>query len=142
MGLALVIMHILEIPTEHVRSPDRGYGYSACYVRSSGDVYSGYDSVYDSYGQADYWWLRSPCLEHDRKNAGYFIFSTGHVFGNWEVTVTDSYGINKLSAYFGIRFLRYNSPCTRSGSYVRFVYPVLASGEIGKYNYTYNSYGD
>ena len=35
---------------------------------------------------------RSPCFEHDRDNAGYFIFSTGHVFGNWEVTVTDSYG--------------------------------------------------
>lgn len=35
----------------------------------------------------------SPCLEHDRNNVGYFIFSTGHIFGNWEITVTDSYGI-------------------------------------------------
>lgn len=37
--------------------------------------------------------ISSPCLEHDRNNAGYFIFSTGHIFGNWEVTVPESYGI-------------------------------------------------
>ena len=71
----------------HIRSPAIDtVADSIFYIATDGGAYiSDYISTY-SYGR------RSPCFEHDRNNAGYFIFLTGHVFGNWEVTVTDSYG--------------------------------------------------
>ena len=71
----------------HIRSPAIDtVADSIFYIATDGGAYiSDYISTY-SYGR------RSPCFEHDRNNAGYFIFLTGHVFGNWEVAVTDYYG--------------------------------------------------
>lgn len=80
-------MSIFPTVYMHIRSPAIDtVADSIFYIATDGGAYiSDYISTY-SYGR------RSPCFEHDRNNAGYFIFSTGHVFGNWEVTVTDSYG--------------------------------------------------
>ena len=52
------------IPTEF-RSPDLGHGsgYYAYCVGSSGAVVDYVGAVY-SYGQADYWWLRSPGIDN------------------------------------------------------------------------------
>ena len=83
----LAAMSIFPTVYIHIRSPAIDtVADSIFYIATDGGAYiSDYMSTY-SYGR------RSPCFEHDRDNAGYFIFSTGHVFGNWEVTVTDSYG--------------------------------------------------
>lgn len=70
--------------------------------------------------------IGSPCLEHDRNNAGYFIFSTGNVFGNWEVTVPESYG-------------RSSPHRTDEGiSYVVYSYGGIGNGH---YNVNWDSYG-
>ena len=103
----LVVMSIFPTVYMHIRSPAIDtVADSIFYVSTNGGAYiSDYISTY-SYGR------RSPCFEHDRDNAGCFIFLTGHVFGNWEVTVIDSYG---------------NSPDI---SDVRFVWMIFPSGFI------------
>lgn len=78
----------MMVPTDYF-SPETDWDDGAWPIIRSGHLILDYGSVQYSYGI-----LRSPCFEHDRDDAGYFIFSTGHVFGNWEITVTDSYGLS------------------------------------------------
>lgn len=113
----------------HIRSPAIDtVADSIFYIATDGGAYiSDYISTY-SYGR------RSPCFEHDRDNAGYFIFLTGHVFGNWEVTVTDSYG-SPDTYYRGVFYISFNgmpvtehSHWTITYSYGIHIYPLSVHG--------------
>ena len=65
----------------------RSYAYL---VGSDGDVDSGND-VYDSYGQADYWWLRSPYPYHN--NLSWLVSPDGSVYYyDYVNSVYNSYG--------------------------------------------------
>ena len=149
----LVVMSIFPTVYMHIRSPAIDtVADSIFYVSTNGGAYiSDYISTY-SYGR------RSPCFEHDRDNAGCFIFLTGHVFGNWEVTVIDSYGnspdisdVRFVWMIFPSGFINHNldytisysygriSPVTTISEFTQIVYPngILNNGSYG----VDNSYG-
>ena len=68
-------------------------------VRDNGDIIY---STSDSYGQADYWWLRSPSTRYGYDNSAYAINLNGIVTDDYaNITVNhSSYGVMKYSYLF------------------------------------------
>ena len=67
-------------------------------MKSGGDMDEDYDT--SSYGQADYWWLRSPGNFY---HIAFFVNSSGDVdrtnyYGVWE----DSYGLSSYISIYSI----------------------------------------
>ena len=85
------------IPTELIYSPDYGGNGGRFYVSKTGSANSSYDfGMYSSYGQADYWWLRSPGDFGDDDNA-FYVDLRGNVN-----TVTHSYDESGVWYSYGV----------------------------------------
>ena len=85
---------VSEIPTG-THSPGNGDMHSFN-IFTNGDILAGgyKANIFESYGQADYWWLRSPVLGNDY---AYYVSGDGYV-DIFSYVIWDSCGI----IYFSI----------------------------------------
>ena len=81
--------YIVGFSYGNIHSPYTDYTGYACFVNSYGS--GDYDAWEESYGQADYWWLRSP--DTDVNDDAYWVVSSGSV-GFGDGVNYDSYGKN------------------------------------------------
>ena len=82
--------YIVGFSYGNIHSPYTDYTGYACFVNSYGS--GEYDAWEDSYGQADYWWLRSPEIDGPRHE--YIIYLTGNAGSGseYDYHVNNSYG--------------------------------------------------
>ena len=77
----------------YISSPNARENYYSFLISDTGEVLDGQSmwiDVNDSYGQPDYWWLRSPSTGSTGGGNAYYVNSSGGVVCYWGITT--SYG--------------------------------------------------
>ena len=116
---------MLQVPTDKTYSPVTIMDYISCIISSSGQEHSTELNIFNSYGQADYWWLRSP--RSGGTGYTFHVRSNGGVDVNFDHGVVYSYG---------------NSPSIDDIFTPTFAFWVNSYGYSGWYEQeVYDSYG-